>query len=289
MQNMKRLMKKIFSSILITTLFVLNSFAQKGFSLELIIQPQNTWGGEFKVPSAFNFKDNTLIYSSMKSQLNFGIQTGLTLNYSVDKNSGFSIGLLYSLEGQSLDYIETADTGSTFISRNSHYRRTVSLQYLKFPLKLYFNSNAEKNISFFCSAGFYLGLILSYNDVYELNDKTYFHNYFNYTSTGNTFSYNTTNSVSYVTYNYTLSSQPYNTIDLGTTFNGGIVIKLTKTLSLPLCINYQIGLTDIKNYNSQIIEFAQPFWKFFDHSSPNLTIKYHNSLLGLQTGLKIKL
>ncbi|NVN95466.1 MAG: outer membrane beta-barrel protein [Bacteroidetes bacterium] len=273
-------MKRKLFFILLLALGAGNIYAQKGLSLEIIAQPGISFGGEFDVLQNLT---STNSWTAMDKSLTTNMNMGAELGYNFDDKMGVSIGMLYSHQGQNF-----SDYSWTYNNEQYVFKRSVSLNYLKIPIQFNYISTPVKNMSFIFSTGFYLGFLLSYTD----------ENTFQYpnepiqiiTANGTTCTQTNgtkTESAAFV------NGNPFNSFDFGGILSAGLQFKLSDKIFLPLMLNYQIGFSDVKNQASQFTQSnssnAELFWQGSNNNSPNATLPYHNSSLGLKIGLKITL
>lgn len=269
--------------VLITILSIsfVQSYAQKGMFFQVSVNPGITMGGKYELPEDVTLSE--LEWTAMKKKGTFGLDAGLTYGYNFSNTLGVSIGLLYSKQGQAYkDYTWTIGKD------NATWKRSVNLNYLKVPIQFRFVSNPEKSISFTASLGIYLGFLLGYKDENRVSatdgsSATLIAKGKTYTQTFGSDS----ESAAFV------NGKPYKSMDFGGMIGVGIQFKLSKKLSLPIGLNYQIGFVDVKNQSCQYTlsgsDKTQLFWQNSDNNSPNATSSYHNSSLELNVGLLIKI
>jgi hypothetical protein len=282
-------MKKICIISLIILFFQNYAIAQKGLNLEIQVSPGASMGGDFKVPVNLNsYPDYS--YTNMEKELTFGINAGVGLSFFFTDKIGIGLDILYSRQGQNYKEFVWQEYGS-----RSTLQRDVSLNYLKLPFQFHFVSSPQHVVSFTLSAGFYIALLTGFNDEMTLTSSDA-SSYYNATlkATGDVFSgsaiyydrvYGTTVSNSE---NAIFQTQPYNAVDVGGTMELGIQFKVSDRITLPLMVNYQIGFVDAVN-NGSIIQYVNTnetdlFWPNYDFQAP---VTYHNSFLGITTGVKI--
>lgn len=259
------------------------------FDLQIIINTQITSvSGDFKIPVSYNPTTNMQTYSPMVKQTTLGFAAGVSSGFHFTKNTGISLGFFYSSQGQNFltSNVNYTDGSSIYPYGFSRY---VTLSYLKIPLQFHFNTNPDKPVSFSSYAGCYFGFLVNYYDYIYINDKTDPAGNETMTATGKIF----TDKYDNINHNYVLTSPVYNSFDFGVTSGAGISIRLSSKLSIPIILNYQRGLTDVKNYVSQYNDagFNYRYWQYWsgDATDPNYKIAYHNYCFGLMTGLKINL
>ncbi|NVN94788.1 MAG: outer membrane beta-barrel protein [Bacteroidetes bacterium] len=266
-------MKKKIFFILLLALGAGNIYAQKDLSLEIIAQPGISMGGDYY---AFN-------NIAMDKALTLNVKFGANLRLNLNKYIAISIGLLYDQMGQKYSDLTHSDDFYTYTEGKS-----VSLNYLKIPMLFNYTLNPEEQITFVFSAGFYLGFLISYNDIYKIFDGN---EYFTATASGS--SYTSDNNNNNISSSF-MNGNPYNSTDFGGILAAGIQCKVSEKISLPIMLNYNIGFSsDIKNVASTYNDKygagyrLKLFWG--DAKDPNSTSAFHNSSLGLIIGLKINL
>jgi hypothetical protein len=277
----------------LTTLLILTiaSYAQQGLNIEILAQPGINMGGDFQVPLAVTNLNSAFVNMSKAST--YGVNVGAKIGYNFNDKLGISLGLLYALQGQKYqDYTwSNVNGGGYYIGYNTGYNitfsRTVSLNYFKIPVLInLLTTKADEKVSFICSAGFYFGFLLSYDDVSKIastngNESTLTADGSSYTVTGS-------NPESGL-----FISKPYKSADIGGVLALGLQFKLSDKICMPLMLNYQIGFFDIKNDASQYSQSGASnafYWQpWTANNDPNQTLSYHNSSLGLTIGIKIKL
>jgi len=251
------------------------TYAQEGFNFGFNIQPASSSGGEM---------DFGLIYPSGSSYYTFDkvftlkMSIGVDFGYNFDESFGVSSGLQYARNGQ--NYADFTDSYNNTISFYT------SLDYLKIPFLVHYVLNPDDQTTFSFQTGFYLGFLLGYNvdETIRFNDGSTLEG----KATGNSFttsySAGTTDNAVFV------NGKPFNSVDFGVMIGVGIQYKISNKISMPILLNYQYGFTDIKNQTSQYSQSnssnAELFW---GKNSPNLTLPYHNSSLGIIIGLKYSL
>jgi len=288
---------KILLTIVIAFSIFTTAFAQKGLNFVFSVQPDMKMiGGDFNVPTSSGS------YIPMDKKMGIGFQAGGAIGYNFTDNLGLSLGLMYSAQGQNYDdYVlsESDYNGSNFYTATSTVTRKVSLNYLKLPFQFNFNTNPANTVAFAGFAGFYLGVLLSYTDETTING-TYNDGFGTETYHASAIAkedqvtYLETSSFSASESNTSpLSEKPYKTADFGATIGAGIQLKLSDKISLPIMLNYQIGLADVKNNGSLVTHDSGDtdlYWNSFaSYDDRNIAESYHNSTLGLLFGLKITL
>lgn len=258
--------------------------AQNDLSLDIIVQPQITRGGDFNVWKS---------YSSpfpLNKSTTMGIQVGIAGNYGFTDKLSISSGLIYSSQGQKYEG-EYSVTGSyissTYSVKTYNHEKTVSLKYINIPFQLNFCPNPGKSMSFMASAGFYIGLLAGYKDEMKIVERisSGSSDTYSYTATGTTM---IKTSGSYTT-DYVLLTTPYESADFGITLSGGFLFKINDKISAPLLLNMQIGFSNIKDNTAMINSgtYSELYWSM--SSGSNLSSSFRNFLIGLRTGIKIKI
>jgi hypothetical protein len=93
------LCKVVLITILLCAIIGLNTYAQKGLSIEISVQPQfSKITGDYVIPSDYYyFSDEN---PSLSPKQTSGIELGTTLEYCFTDASGIGFGFLYSKHGQ---------------------------------------------------------------------------------------------------------------------------------------------------------------------------------------------
>ncbi len=277
--------------VLLLTLFTLigwNAKAQKGFSVEIFAQPGLTMGGEYDVDKSNGIGNPS--YDALSKKSTVGVGAGVNMGYFFMQEVGVSVGLGYAHQGQNYkDYTQSFDVLGT--SYSATLTRTVSLNYLKIPVQIHFVSAPDKAISFTMAAGFYVGLLLGYDDENKGSG-----NFGSSSAIAKGSSYDVSSSSTFGTSSSsrTFSGKPYNSTDFGGLIGAGLQFRLSDNVSLPIMLNYQIGFSDIKNKSSVLVGNGNTTTDFYwedqgGSSSPNKNLAFRNSMLGLMIGLKFTL
>jgi hypothetical protein len=270
-------MKKSYLILIASVILSVGAYSQKGLDLEIIAQPGISMGGNYQHQSAPGI-NGIYDWTNMNKAYTLGVNAGASIGYNFNDKISVSAGLQFSQQGQNYK-----DYTYTYKDMSIYHKRDVILNYLKIPIQFYFAPTSKKNVSFICSAGLYFGYLLNYKDKntftvsYSVGD---FGPYVN-TASGMTYNEGSTDSV------YVLLSKPYKIYDLGGIVATGLQIKLSDNLFLPVMLNYQFGFIDVKNESSKYKHDNSNnifFWK-----TPNNTLSYRNSSLGLKIGLKFNL
>lgn len=260
--------------------------AQKGLSIEVFAQPGLTMGGEFDVDTKNGNGNPNWIALEKKSTV--GVSAGFNLNYFFMDRIGVSVGLGYSHQGQDYkDYTESVNLLG--FTTTSVYSRSVSLNYLKVPLQLHYVSAPDKAVSLSLAAGFYVGVLIGYEDKNEFLSGNFSSSSI---ASGSTVTESGSNALGSYSTSNSLSGKPYNSTDFGGLFGAGVQFRLSENVSLPIMLNYSIGFSDVKNKSSVVIDpnnGTDLYWQQGYSNSPNQTLAWHNSQLGIMLGLKIRL
>ncbi|MCX6232108.1 MAG: outer membrane beta-barrel protein [Bacteroidetes bacterium] len=282
-------MKKSLSFILLLAIVAGNTYAQKGWNLQIIVQPGFSYGGEFDVPLDLSSSG----WTAMDKSLTFNLNMGAELAYNFNDKMGISIGMYYSHQGQDFsDYNLTSNSYSGIST--TKLEENISLSYIKIPFQYYYITNPLKKVSFIFSGGFYLGFLTTYTDEKIISISTSSIG-IKATLTANGSNYNRISTDNYGTTSKSVSfinGNPYDVLDFGGILAAGIQLKLSDKIFLPIMLNYQIGFIDIKNQVSQYTfdnsGNTEYFWNFLHNdNNPNKTLPYYNSTLGLKIGFKI--
>jgi len=287
--NHKNKMKVKVLSLLVGLITSLNSLAQKGWSTQLIVQPQSTTIGDYQYADYGNVAYPYPNYVSLKNKFTVSIEAGTIFNYNFSDKTGIGFGLLYSKQGQTYkDYLLKSTTNITF-------SRRVSLSFLKIPFLLQFNPNPDKMFSFIADAGFYWAILFYYDDHNEVNGdysygySTSYHNLLTQDASGDSYVeaslYQGHYGLATLGYGGTFIDKPYKS-DFGGSVAAGLKIKFKDNYSLVTMFSYQKGLVNIKNTNSAYMPDNTNIHRlFWDSSDPNSSIKYYTSAIGFRVGL----
>ena len=268
---------KILSVLYLLSFLITSSYAQKGNGIQILVQPGISRGGEYEIIQATSSPDYYLA-NKMQKATTFGIQEGILLNHFFNAKVGIDMGVFYAHQGQNYnEYTWTLDNYS------STSERGLVLNYLKFPIQFEFIYSPENKFSFTFSAGFYFAYLLNFDD--ENTEITSEGTY--QTSIATQKGITTTFIDRYGTIYHgsnTFEIKPYNKLDLGGITSLGLQFKVSDKISVPLTFNYEYSFTNAKNESSLLSSTGRrpsPFWQ-----APNDNIPYHNSWLGLKTGLR---
>lgn len=274
-------MKKKFTLIILLLIFAISNLkAQKNLTLDFTLQPGMSYGGDY----FYDYRDNLMYGNSFTFNLKFGANLG----YYFNEKMGISVGLLYDHLGQNYkDYF--AGVGNYYTCTT---QKSTSLNYLKIPMLFNYIFSPTEQFSFTFSTGFYLSFLFKYTDetkktyVSEIYDNPNYPNYTRtYIASGSTLSYSTDDPTSPYSYEDTFSNgNPFSTIDFGGIISAGILYKFSEKISFPVLLSYNIGFVNIKNTSSIIGNGGRTYW-----DGDNISTSYHNSSLGLQLGVRMKL
>jgi hypothetical protein len=264
-------MKKILFTLILLSI-IMNALAQDGLTTEVRAEIQNnmTTGDYFvKTISGSNV--------ALDKKFSFGYQAGLAVGYYFNYNCGLSIGCLYSAQGQ--QYADYTEESNGFTKTTG---KKTDLNYLKFPLQVHFTSASDNGIAFSAFAGYYYSLLLSYSVKTNINYST---GYGTDDASGKQLKHDITDNGTHYLETYGLSLSPY-LADYGLTFGAGIEMRLRRGVYMPVLVNYQYGLADVKN-RSAILDRGYDdvaYWKY--PSDANFSQALNMSCLGLMTGVK---
>ncbi|KAF5030576.1 Outer membrane protein beta-barrel domain protein [anaerobic digester metagenome] len=262
-------MKKILLLLLLVPFGLGAGFAQKGFNIQLVVQPGKSGLNGDMYSKTVSGYTNAPIYKDFT----FGLSGGINGVYNFTNHFGISTGLGYSHQGQNYTDFELYEPGDS--TSPYAYENTVSLSYLTIPLRLIVSTNTDNSFSFSCHAGVYLGVLLSYKNTYKKNFGTT--SYYTETMQGEsiTVDYYNVYSGSF-TKEYELVGKPFKSIDFGLTLGTGVQKKISDKLAVQIILNYQMGFGDVKNLNC----------KYSPSTDPNRQLIHRNYLFGLMFGFK---
>lgn len=262
-------MKKILFLMLFIPFILATGFAQKGFNVQIALQPGESGliGDKYsKISTGYT---NAPIYKDFTFSFTGGISGG----YNFTNHFGISTGLNYSHQGQNYTDFELYELGDSTSSFS--YENKVSLSYLNIPLRLICNTNTDEPFSFTCYAGVYLGVLLAYKDTYKKTLGTT--SYYTEIMKGETITVDYYNIYSgSFTHEYELVGKPYKSINSGMITGAGVQMKTSDKSALQMMINYQMGFADVKNLNC----------KYSPSTDPNRQIVHRNYMLGLMVSFQ---
>lgn len=266
-------MKKRFTFLMIFAMGTGCLFAQKGFNVQVAIQPGASFlTGEWQMQTHPSTGD----YNTMKKSFTFGFEGGVNGGYNFTDNLGVSIGMFYSMQGQNYKGLSvTVPYGTNTLTQD------IKLSYLKIPFRFNFNTDPKKSISFTGFAGFYLGFLTGYKQTNEWVSSDSHNDPATVVMKGKTITYTQGG-----TEQYDLVGKPFKSTNFGMTLGAGVQKKLSEKLFLQLMLNYQLGFGDIKNVSSQIRFSDTELHNVYESDNPNRSVSHKNSALGLVIGLK---
>jgi hypothetical protein len=272
---------KIIGLLLVPVFISLAGMAQRGINIQILVDPGLTMGGKYEVPKDPLSEDPG--WETMKKSVSFGLNAGLAIGYNFSDALGVSLGLQYAKQGQ-----HYKDYQWTIQNESATWSRKVNLNYLRIPLQLNYILKPENKISYYISAGVYVGILLGYNDENKLSasdgsEMTATAKGDNYTQTYNGDSQSA----------IFIDGKPYKSVDFGGLISAGLQVNLSEKISIPIGIIYHYGFLDVKNKSCQFKQNNSSdtylFWQNGANNSPNATDSYHNSLLALRLGIRINL
>jgi hypothetical protein len=279
-------MKKLFTVSALVLLCLMTS-AQKGFNLEWIVAPGISMGADYVAPVYYASGPTDAQYLEKDITIGFNLGTGFSYFFT-DKN-GISLHILYSKQGQKYkEYIIP-------YSNTEKFNDEVTLNYIKIPIQFQYLHNAEKKISFAFSAGVYGAFLVDYEDHFSHFDES--GQGLTGKASGDKLKVSLLLAAPYsslggdITYQF--NEKPFTTTDFGISCGVGMQVKLSEQMMLPVMVNFQRGLTNIKNLNSYFIAPGASgysshvsYWQDTFSDNPGA---YNNSLISLLVGLKINL
>jgi hypothetical protein len=277
---------RIFTNILLL-LFVEPALAQSKFSVGAVMQPQvSVVNGDYYIYSG-NVTDK---YPSLDKKTSIKYSLGIESAFNFSRSFSLNLSVMYSRQGQ--------DFGSKLMApyvtmNGAEFSFSTSVDYLKIPLSLECRLNPDKKITVVLYTGMYYGYMVKYSITHgriDYNDPPTDPSEF--TSTYTTTKYVTelnSNVPHYDEIYYPLTDEAYVRTDIGMQIGSGVEIKISDKIKIPIFINWDFGFTDIKNYNSIIINYIygydNKFWQIY--SDKNLSEGFSNSTLGIKTGVRI--
>ena len=274
-------MKNTLTLLSVLLLSAANTFGQKGITLSAGLQPSMSMGGDYQMPESVIDPDFTNLSKDNTMVFKFGLDAG----YNFTDKLGISAGLYFTDQGQKYkDREYTIAPGNTIT-----FQRDVSLTYLQVPIQFHYISDYNKKITWFLSAGVYMGFLTEYTD-----ERTYDYSLdrnISAVATDDLFTVNDDGVIDESTITSNLIDQPYKNFDWGGIAAAGLQFRLCQSLSIPVGISYQYGFVNVKNNESRYTTgkstYEYEYWQYpMNSDNPNKSVDYHNSLLGFQIGLK---
>lgn len=262
-------MKKLLILILFVPFVIAAGFAQKGFNVQIALQPGKSGLSGDRFSKTSSGYTNAPIYKDFT----FGFAGGVNGGYNFTNHFGISTGLNYSHLGQNYTDFELYELGDS--TDPFAYENKVSLTYLTIPLRLICGTNTDEPFSFSCYAGVYLGVLFSYKDTYKKTFGTT--SYYTETMQGEiiTVDYYNIYSGSFAN-EYELIGKPYKTMNFGLIAGAGVRKKISDKSAVLIMLNYQLGFADVKNLNC----------KYSTSTDPNRQIVHQNYMLGVMIGFQ---
>lgn len=247
-----------------------SAWAQEGaFRVGAVLLPQNTW--------LLN-KDDSDAGPELDYEVTWGFAGGISASYNFNDYLGFGLDVLYSSQGQKY---KGAQTGTSYTARTT-------LNYLKLPLLLRFNSDPNSVVQFNAFLGPQFSFLLNYKDRAE----------------GQAFGLSVSREVSGTeittsflgfTEQEKLTAPIYKSFLPGAVLGFGIGIKPMDELLISLHIRADYAFGDVENKDAKVDHTQHgggqdPFWatkpKYGDMPSPNYSRPATSALTGgLQVGV----
>jgi hypothetical protein len=273
-------------TLVIVTIFSFTSSALDGIKLNVVVQPQiSTINGDFYASYMGGIQTTDIVF---KKETTFKMAFGVQSIFQFTEKSGLGVGLMYSGQGQ--DY---EDLNITFpYGATSTIQYSTSINYFKIPLTYEYQMHPDRKLSFSFYAGTYFGLMLdnevsSYGE--SLEPQSGETSNWNIKVSGTSFVEEAHISGFDLYDSEKLTSQVYESFDIGGVIGAGAIFKVTDKISIPFYINYEYGFVDIKNTASKFDDSFGDNWYWEGYSAKNMTTAFHNSVLGFRTGISIKL
>jgi len=224
-------------------------------------------------------------FTNLSRDFTMVLKFGLDAGYNFTDKLGVSAGLFYTQQGQKYkDRVYTIAPGNTIT-----FQRKASLTYLQVPIQFHFISDYNKKITWFLSAGLYMGFLTGYTD-----ERTYDYSLgrnISAVASGDQFNVDDADILEESNITSDFIDQPFKNFDWGGIAAAGLQFRLSQRISLPIGISYQYGFVNVKNnasrYTTGKSTNEYEYWQYpMNSGNPNISVDYHNSLLGIQIGLK---
>ena len=252
-------------------------FAQNRWGTEFSFQTQSTSLGDYYVLS--DLANNDLSYTRLKKSINLRPEVGVTLRYYFNYNMAVGLGIFYSGHGQNYREHNVSASSGFYFSEYS-WDHATRLGYAKIPLTFQYESLPFKSASFFANAGVYVSFLTGYTD----RDEAFIFN-------PDVFStYDATSTEDGITvvidsfdeYRGSFISEAYESRDWGLNLAAGINFKISDKLWIPVSIQYQLGLADVKNSTSTYMLDGDAYWYWGGSADPNRSADFHTRAIGLK-------
>jgi hypothetical protein len=259
------------------------SFGQSKFSIGGIIIPQFT-----KITGELKVDDHGMGGNIFEMATTFQWAYGIEGIFQFDDYSSVNLAFLYSKQGQ--NYEPHIYNDPTLFNGSIEY--STSIDYFKIPLTYRFSIPSETKISFNFSLGIYISFLNEYNIQFINQGASGFgHLYATYIAEDKSFDVNATLDTLAVSESYKLSDKVYKSIDYGFVVGSGIDIKLNDRITIPITVNFDIGIQDIKNgsayFRDPVLNDNVEWWKILHDDNSKET--YTNITYGLRTGIRVRL
>jgi hypothetical protein len=234
--------KVVFGVLLIGSMW-----AQEGaIRIGAVLLPQNTW--------LLN-QDDSDAGPEQDYEVTWGFAGGISASYNFNDYLGVGLDVLYSNQGQKYKGTQSG-TGISYT-----YTAKATLNYLKLPLLLRFNSNPNSVVQFSAFLGPQFSFLLSYKDRAEANNVPFFGTVVQEVS-GKEMSITVGNT----SMKEELTAPIYKSFLPGAVLGFGIGIKPTDELLISLHIRADYAFGDAENKDAKIDHThhggvgQDPFW-----------------------------
>jgi len=260
---------------LLVALLLGSAWAQQGaFRVGAVLLPQNTW--------LLN-KDDSDAGPEQDYEVTWGFAGGISASYNFNDYLGVGLDVLYSSQGQKYKGVQTG----------TNYTARTTLNYLKLPLLLRFNTDPNSVVQFNAFLGPQFSFLLSYKDRAEATVSFLGSTFTNVQEiSGQEISI----TLAGTTDKEELTAPIYKGFLPGAVLGFGVGIKPTDELLISLHIRADYAFGDVENKDAKIDHThhggtgQDPFWvtkpKYGDAPSPNYSRPATTALTGgLQVGV----
>ena len=256
------------------------TIAQNRWGTEFSFQTQSTRLGDYYVLN--DPINDDFSYTQLKKSINLKPETGFTLRYYFSYKMAVCLGIFYSGHGQNYRK-HSVSTSSGFYFSDYSWDHDTKLGYFKIPLTFQYESLPFKSASFFANGGVYFAFLSGFKD----KDDAFLFNpgiYSSYDATSTEDGIKVTINAFEDHYG-SFISPAYRSRDFGLHLAAGINFKISDRWWFPVSIQYQYGITNIKNEASLYLmndPDSQPSLYWGSGTDPNSSSGFHTRAIGLK-------
>ncbi|MEN3040515.1 MAG: porin family protein [Bacteroidia bacterium] len=222
--------------VILSLLWMGSTYAQQGtIKVGAVVLPQNTW--------LLNKQDSDA-GPELDYVVTWGFAGGLTVGYNFMDNLGVGLDVLYSRQGQKYK-------GEFPNAPEIKLTAQTTLNYLKLPIFLRFNSDPNSTVQFSFLLGPQANLLLSYKDKATIKGEG---NSFDSEASGTTFTVNFTSpSEPPSRFDAKLTAPIYTSFSLAAALGLGVDIRLSEQLLLNVHFRGDYTFGDAENKKTEVL------------------------------------